>query len=107
MIYIIIKILKGVSGVLGSRHCPVKQGQNIPPRALEQDSSVWEIETCSNIFGGRPDVNSVSPLMPCYSTIDPRPYRDMCLKDMREVVNIFESDYLENSRIRMLIIIKI
>merc|ERR1712018_1103039 len=77
----------GVSGVLGNRHCPVKQGQNISPIAVEQDSTVWEIETCSNIFGGRPDVNSVSPLMPCYSTIDPKPYRDMCLKDMRQVRN--------------------
>ena len=25
--------------------------------------------------------------MPCYSTIDPKPYRDMCLKDMRQVRN--------------------
>ena len=72
-------------GVLGQRHCPVKQNQNILLETLEQDATVWEMETCSNIFGGRPDVNSVSSLMPCYSTVDPKPYRDMCLKDMRKV----------------------
>jgi hypothetical protein len=74
-------------GVLGQRHCPVKQNQNILLETLEQDATVWEMETCSNIFGGRPDVNSISPLMPCYSTVDPKPYRDMCLNDMRKVRN--------------------
>jgi hypothetical protein len=74
-------------GALASRHCPVKQNQNLTPRVLEQDSTYWEKETCTNIFGGRPDAYSVSPMMPCYSTVDPKPYRDMCLDDMRKVRN--------------------
>ena len=58
------------------RHCPVKE----PPVAAH--STAWELAACKKVFK-----DEQSSLKPCFSTVDPQPYLEMCLKDIQKVRN--------------------
>ena len=72
----------------GTDHqCPIKEELFLNSARHEDifSTRAWELQMCSNVFGGGQNVNIVSPLMPCYSTISPEPYHDMCLRDIKQV----------------------
>jgi len=60
----------------GDAHCPVKE-----PPTMEQPTA-WEKEACEQVF-----VQETSQLRPCFSSLDPSPYMEMCLKDIQKVRN--------------------
>ena len=58
------------------KRCSVEVSQDMTPRTSE------ELDACSYIFESED-----SPLMPCFKTIDPRPFNRMCLRDMDSFKN--------------------
>jgi len=61
---------------MGGKNCPIKFADQMIP------STSVELDTCAEIFK-----MDNSPLKPCFSTINPEPFNDMCLKDMELVKN--------------------
>ena len=51
------------------KNCPIKFSDQMIP------STSVELDTCAEIFK-----MDNSPLKPCFSTINPEPFNDMCLK---------------------------
>jgi len=58
------------------KNCPIKFSDQMIP------STSVELDTCAEIFK-----TENSPLKPCFSSINPEPFNDMCLKDMELVKN--------------------
>ena len=66
--------------VTTDRQCPVKFFKN---SAVAQPT-LEEAQACESVFSS---TEESSALMPCFSTIDPEPFKAMCLTDMQAMKN--------------------
>merc|ERR1712079_201276 len=62
--------------VTHDRQCPVRFFSNNPAQP-----TLEEAQACESVF------SPSSALMPCFSTVDPTPYKSMCLRDMQAMKN--------------------
>ena len=62
--------------VTHDKQCPVRFFSNSPAQP-----TLEEAQACESVF------SPSSALMPCFSTVDPTPYKSMCLRDMQAMKN--------------------